>query len=112
MKTPEITSVPGIDPQAIAGVPRIEIIYKPTGWCKEYDRNPRKNDVEVDRMCASIREFGFAVPMLCRSRRLVVDGHLRLKSARKGQTLFPGEPVVVSDSGINVSNVISKTVSQ
>ena len=48
-----------------------------------YVRNPRKNDAAVDRMCASIREFGFKVPVLARSDGTVVDGHLRLKSARK-----------------------------
>jgi len=32
-----------------------------------YARNPRKNDAAVDRMCASIREFGFKVPVLARS---------------------------------------------
>ena len=28
----------------------------------EYARNPRKNDAAVDRMCSSIREFGFKIP--------------------------------------------------
>jgi DNA modification methylase len=49
----------------------------------EYPRNPRKNDAAVDRMCASIQEFGFKVPCLVRSDGEVVDGHLRLKAARK-----------------------------
>jgi DNA modification methylase len=49
----------------------------------EYPRNPRKNDSAVDRMCASIREFGFKIPCLVRSDGEVVDGHLRLKAARK-----------------------------
>jgi len=48
-----------------------------------YARNPRKNDAAVDRMCSSIREFGFKVPVLARSDGTVVDGHLRLKAARK-----------------------------
>src|SRR5947209_18350098 len=48
-----------------------------------YARNPRKNDQAVDRMCASIREFGFKIPCLVRSDGEVVDGHLRLKAARK-----------------------------
>src|SRR6266481_2786872 len=48
-----------------------------------YARNPRKNDAAVDRMAASIREFGFKVPVLARSDGEVVDGHLRLKAARK-----------------------------
>jgi ParB-like chromosome segregation protein Spo0J len=48
-----------------------------------YARNPRRNDAAVDRMCASIREFGFKIPVLARSDGEVVDGHLRLKAARK-----------------------------
>src|SRR5260221_709870 len=49
----------------------------------EYSRIPRKNDRVVDRMCSSIREFGFKIPCLVRSDGEVVDGHLRLKAARK-----------------------------
>jgi DNA methylase/ParB-like nuclease domain len=48
-----------------------------------YVNNPRKNDGAVDRMCGSIGEFGFKVPVLARSDGEVVDGHLRLKAARK-----------------------------
>src|SRR6202158_2103727 len=48
-----------------------------------YARNPRKNDSAVDRMGASIREFGLKIPVLARSDGTVVDGHLRLKAARK-----------------------------
>jgi ParB-like chromosome segregation protein Spo0J len=48
-----------------------------------YARNPRKNDAAVDRMCGSIREFGFKIPVLARSDGEVVDGHRRLKAARK-----------------------------
>jgi ParB-like chromosome segregation protein Spo0J len=56
----------------------------------EYTRNPRKNDKAVDRMCASIQEFGFKIPCLVRSDGEIVDGHLRLKSARKlGITEIP-----------------------
>ncbi len=34
-------------------------------------------------MCGSIREFGFKIPCLVRSDGEVIDGHLRLKAARK-----------------------------
>src|ERR1035437_5461145 len=66
-----------------------------------YARNPRKNDAAVDRMCASIREFGFKVPVLARSDGTVVDGHLRLKAARKLGS-WPGRditgiPVILCD---------------
>jgi DNA modification methylase len=48
-----------------------------------YARNPRKNDKAVDRMVSAIRAFGFKVPVLARSDGEVVDGHLRLKAARR-----------------------------
>jgi DNA modification methylase len=48
-----------------------------------YAKNPRKNDPAVERMCGSIREFGFKIPCLVRSDGEVVDGHLRLKAAKK-----------------------------
>jgi DNA modification methylase len=60
-----------------------------------YSRNPRKNDSVVDRMCESIREFGFKIPCLVRSDGEVVDGDLRLKAARK--LGFTKVPVILCD---------------
>ena len=61
----------------------------------EYARNPRKNDHAVDRVAAAIREFGFRVPVVAKSDGTVVDGHLRLKAAKKlGLTEVP---VVLAD---------------
>jgi len=66
-----------------------------------YVRNPRKNDAAVDRMVASIREFGFKIPVLARSDGEVVDGHLRLKAARKLGSWPGGDttciPVILCD---------------
>jgi DNA modification methylase len=66
-----------------------------------YARNPRKNDAAVDRMCSSIREFGFKIPVLARSSGEVVDGHLRLKAARKLGSWPGGDtssiPVILCD---------------
>lgn len=50
---------------------------------KPYLRNPRNNDSAVDRMVASIKQFGFAVPILARVSGEIVDGHLRMKAALK-----------------------------
>jgi DNA modification methylase len=78
-----------------------EIQTWPIEWFVFYARNPRKNDAAVDRMCSSIREFGFKIPVLARSDGQVVDGHLRLKAARKlgswpgGDTT--GIPVILCD---------------
>src|SRR5215472_15664340 len=60
-----------------------DVQYWPIDRLIFYARNPRKNDDAVDRMCSSIREFGFKIPVLARSDGEVVDGHLRLKAARK-----------------------------
>lgn len=59
------------------------ISHWPIGQFVPYGRNPRKNDEAVDRMAASIQEFGFKIPILVRSNGEVVDGHLRLKAAQK-----------------------------
>lgn len=60
-----------------------------------YARNPRKNDHAVDKVAAAIREFGFRVPICAKSDGTVVDGHLRLKAAKK---LGLSEvPVVLAD---------------
>jgi hypothetical protein len=64
-------------------VPAQQIENWPIERLVEYPCNPRKNDKAVDRMCASIREFKFKIPVLARSDGEVVDGHLRLKAARK-----------------------------
>jgi DNA modification methylase len=63
--------------------PLLEIQTWPIDRLVLYARNPRKNDDAVDRMCSSISEFGFKVPVLARSDGEVVDGHLRIKAARK-----------------------------
>jgi len=74
----------------------LELHYYPIKNLTEYDRNPRKNDVVVNKMCASIREFGFRIPIVAKSDGTVVDGHLRLKAARKlGMEEIP---VVLSDN--------------
>src|SRR5881397_2464302 len=67
--------------QETAQIPQVQIWH--IDRLVFYARNPRKNDAAVDRMCSSIREFGFKVPVLVRSNGEVVDGHLRLKAARK-----------------------------
>ncbi|MFH1741225.1 MAG: ParB N-terminal domain-containing protein [bacterium] len=68
----------------------LEIVYRPVDWFQPYAKNPRRNDAAVDRMVASIKEFGFKVPVLARGDGTVVDGHLRIKAARKlGLTELP-----------------------
>jgi DNA modification methylase len=72
---------PAEDPVVPSIREKLRIEYWPVERLKPYERNPRKNDQAVDRIRASIREFGFAVPILAKSNGEVVDGHLRLKGA-------------------------------
>ena len=68
----------------------VTLIYKPIAELKEYENNPRDNDEAVDSVCASIKEFGFKVPMVIDARDVIVCGHTRLKAARKiGMTEVP-----------------------
>ena len=50
-----------------------------------YARTLRRNDDAVDRMVAAFKEFRLMLPLLVRSEGEIVDGHLRLKAARKLQ---------------------------
>ena len=50
---------------------------------REYDNNPRNNDGAVDAVAASIREFGFKVPVIVDGDNVIVAGHTRVKAARE-----------------------------
>lgn len=48
-----------------------------------YERNPRRNDDSVDAVSASIRDFGFKVPIILDKDNVIIAGHTRLKAAKK-----------------------------
>src|SRR6266851_1332806 len=73
--------LPGKSPAISSACQRLRVEYWPVGKLKRYERNPRKNDQAVDRIRASIREYGFAVPIFAKSDGEVIDGDLRLKGA-------------------------------
>ena len=50
---------------------------------KEYENNPRINDNAVDKVAASIKEFGFKVPIIIDKDNVIFAGHTRLKAAQK-----------------------------
>ena len=47
----------------------------------DYDDNPRNNDEAVDYVKASIKEFGFKVPIVVDSDYTIIAGHTRKKAA-------------------------------
>ena len=50
---------------------------------RPYENNPRNNDKAVDAVAASIKEFGFAQPIVVDSDSVIIVGHTRLKAAQK-----------------------------
>ena len=61
----------------------MKIIEKSVEELTPYENNPRKNDGAVDAVAASIREFGFKVPIIIDKEGMIVAGHTRLKAAKK-----------------------------
>ena len=61
----------------------MKIIELPIDELTPYDNNPRKNDKAVDAVAASIKEFGFKVPIVIDQNGVIIAGHTRLKAARK-----------------------------
>ena len=61
----------------------MKIIEKSVEELTPYENNPRKNDGAVDAVAASIREFGFKVPIIIDKAGVIVAGHTRLKAAKK-----------------------------
>lgn len=48
-----------------------------------YINNPRNNDEAVDAVASSIKNFGFKVPIVIDSNGEIINGHTRLKAAKK-----------------------------
>lgn len=59
----------------------MEIVYKLVEDLNPYKNNPRKNEKAVKMVAASIRDFGFKVPITIDKDGLIVTGHTRLKAA-------------------------------
>lgn len=73
----------------------MEITQKKIEDLTPYKGNPRKNDRAVDKVAASIREFGFKVPIVIDREGIVAAGHTRLKAAEK--LGLDTVPVIVAD---------------
>ena len=48
-----------------------------------YENNPRNNDKAVEAVAASIKEFGFKVPIVIDKNNIIVAGHTRHLAAKK-----------------------------
>ncbi len=59
----------------------MRIIQKKISDLIPYLNNPRKNERAIDKVAASIKEFGFKVPIIIDRDNVIVAGHTRLKAA-------------------------------
>jgi site-specific DNA-methyltransferase (adenine-specific) len=67
-----------------------KIVLLPLAEIRPYDKNPRKNANAVKYVKESIRQFGFKVPIVIDSNRVIVCGHTRLLAAKSlGMTEVP-----------------------
>ena len=73
----------------------MEIIEKRLNELTPYKNNPRKNDQAVDAVAASIKAFGFKVPIVIDRDGVIVCGHTRAKAAKKLK--LESVPCVVAD---------------
>ena len=48
-----------------------------------YENNPRKNEASIDKVAASIKEFGFKQPIVIDKNGIIVVGHTRLEAAKQ-----------------------------
>jgi len=62
---------------------KMAVVEMPIGDIKPYEKNPRKNDHAVDAVAASIKEFGWRVPIVVDENLTILCGHARHKAALK-----------------------------
>lgn len=60
----------------------MEVFEMRAGDLTPYENNPRINDEAVEKVAASIKEFGFKVPIIIDRDGVIIAGHTRLKAAQ------------------------------
>ena len=60
----------------------MKIIELATDELTPYANNPRNNDAAVTAVAASIKEFGFKIPIVVDKENVIVAGHTRLRAAQ------------------------------
>lgn len=61
----------------------MEIVMLKLEEIHPYENNPRMNDDAVDAVAKSIKEYGFKVPIVVDTNRVIITGHTRYKASQK-----------------------------
>ena len=77
------------------GNKKMQIVYKNIDELIPYINNPRFNDNAVDAVASSIKNFGFKNPIVIDSDNEIINGHTRLKAAKK--LGLDNVPVIIAD---------------
>lgn len=73
----------------------MNILQIPLEEVHPYKNNPRKNDGAVDAVAASIKQYGFLVPLVISADHEIITGHTRYKAA--GRLGLKTVPCVIAD---------------
>ena len=73
----------------------MNILQLPLEEVHPYENNPRKNDNAVEAVAASIKQYGFLVPLVISADHEIITGHTRYKAA--GRLGLSTVPCVIAD---------------
>lgn len=62
---------------------KLEVVYRSVGSLKPYENNPRLNENAIPAVMASIKEFGFRVPVIVDGDDVIVAGHTRVLAVQR-----------------------------
>jgi len=78
-----------------------------------YIRNPRKNSAAVDKVAASIKEFGWQQPIVVDKENVIIAGHTRLLAAQKlGMDKVPVHVADLSDAQAKAYRLADNRISE
>lgn len=72
----------GSKPSRRKQLERLDIEYFPLSQIKPYKGNPRKNQAAIQKVMASLREFGWRQPIVVDKAHIIVVGHTRYEAAK------------------------------
>jgi hypothetical protein len=73
----------------------MQVILKKLSEIKPYDRNPRNNTAAIEKVAASIKQFGWKQPIVLDKAGVIIVGHTRYEAAKLIK--LAEVPVLVAD---------------